>query len=197
MTREGLVAGPLLLATASGAWFTAPVLMAVAGVLALGFLYCQARILRASRGIPAWRQAEIVPFIFATGLAEGAGLYLAVGSQSAWLASLALAACLVREGAWFAYTRGLARSGAAAPALAVLSSRQTKALRLLQVTALAGLALSLALGVNAGIALAGLLAAIGGWGIKHVLITRAAFTRSASIPFTPVRGRGESRTLAE
>ncbi len=195
MTRESIVAGPLLLVAAAGAWFVVPAAMIIAGLLALGFLYCQARMLRASRGIPAWRQAEIEPFIMATGLAEGAGLYLAAGSQAAWLAILALAACLLREGAWFAYTRGLARSGAAAPALAVLSSRETKALRLLQIAAPAGIALSLALAASTGIALAGLLAAATGWGIKFVLITRAAFTRGFSISFSPVRGRGTGRTL--
>ena len=115
MTRESIVAGPLLLAAAAGAWFAVPAVIAIAGLLALGFLYCQARILRASRGIPAWRQAEVVPFIVATGLAEGAGLYLVAGSQSGWLAGLALAACLLREGAWFAYMRGLAGSARRRP----------------------------------------------------------------------------------
>lgn len=194
MTREAIVAGPLMLLSAAGAWLAVPAAMIVAGVLALAFLYCQARILRASRGIPAWRQAEIVPFIMATGLAEGAGLYLAAGAQFEWLAVLALAACFLREGAWLAYMRGLARSGAAALALAVFSSRQTMALRLLQIAAPAGIALFLAPGANAGIALAGLLAAVTGWGIKLVLITRAAFTRGFSVQFSPVRGRPSGRS---
>ncbi len=195
MTRESIVALPLLLAGSAGALFAEPAVMLLAGVLALVFLYCQARILRASRAIPAWRQAEIVPFIVATGLAEGAGLYLAAGSQSAGPAAFALAACLAREAAWFAYRRGLARSGVAAPALAVLSSREAKTLRLFQVAALAGLAMSMAAGTDAGIALAGLLVAATGWGIKALLITRAAYTRGAAIQFTPVRGRGKGRSI--
>lgn len=196
MTRESIIASPLLLVAAAGAWFALPALMAVAGLLALGFLYCQARILRASRGIPAWRQAEIVPFIIATGLAEGAGLYLAAGSQALWVAALALGACLFREGAWFAYMRGLARSGAAAPALGVLSSNRSKALRAIQLAALAGIAVSMVLASGAGLMLAGLLAAVTGWGIKLVLITRAAFTRGFALQFSPVRGRGAGRPLA-
>ncbi len=189
MTRESIVAGPLLAAAAAGAWFAIPALMLLAGALALGFLYCQARILRASRGIPAWRQEEIVPLILATGIAEGSGLFLAAGSQSGWFALLALAACLAREGTWLAYMRGLTESGVAAQALAVFSSRGCKALRLVQLVALAGLALAMVLGTGPGIALAGLLAAVTGGGIKFVIVTRAAFTRSASIPFSPVRGR--------
>ena len=33
-------------------------------------------------------------------------------------------------------------------------------------------------------------AAVSGWAIKALLITRAAFTRGASVPHAPVRGRG-------
>jgi phenylacetyl-CoA:acceptor oxidoreductase 26-kDa subunit len=183
------VAGPLLASAAAGAWFANPALILLAGILALGFLYCQARILRASRGIPAWRQAEIVPLIFATGIAEGAGFFLAAGSQSSLFALLALAACLAREGAWFVYMRGLAQSGAADKALRVYTSLGTKALRVVQIAALAGLPVAMVLDSEPGIALAGLLAAATGWGMKFVIITRAAFTRSATIAFSPVRGR--------
>lgn len=122
MTREGIVACLLLLVGAAGAWFVWPAAMIIAGLLAFGFLYCQARILRAARGIPAWRQAEIVPFIIATGIAEGAGLYLAVGSQSVTVSCFALAACLLREAVWHAYLRGLACTSTTAASLAVLSS---------------------------------------------------------------------------
>jgi phenylacetyl-CoA:acceptor oxidoreductase subunit 2 len=195
MTRESIIAGPLLLTGAAGAWFASPAAMVLAGVLALGFLYCQARILRAARAIPAWRQAEIVPFIVATGFAEGAGLYLAVGSQALVMAGLAVAACAAREAAWLAYSRGLLRSGAPAASLAALSSQEFKAFRLLQAAALIGLMLSLALGGSGWMRLAGLLAAVSGWGIKALLVTRAAVTRGPAIPFTPVRGRGASRTI--
>ncbi|CAA7617003.1 Phenylacetyl-CoA:acceptor oxidoreductase (fragment) [Candidatus Terasakiella magnetica] len=52
----------------------------------------------------------------------------------------------------------------------------------LWIAALAGLPL-------AGL-LAGLLAVGAGWGLKALLITRAAFTRGAAISHAPVRGRG-------
>ena len=39
------------------------------GFFALLFAWCQARILKASKGIPAWREPRAVPFILATALA--------------------------------------------------------------------------------------------------------------------------------
>ena len=75
MSREAFVATllfPAGLAAAAGlapfAWLSA--------LLALAFVYCQARILKAARGIPAWREPLVVPLIVTTGLAEGGGLFL-------------------------------------------------------------------------------------------------------------------------
>jgi hypothetical protein len=44
--------------------------------MAGAFLYCQARILRAAKGIPAWRTPWVVPLIVLSGLAEGGALLL-------------------------------------------------------------------------------------------------------------------------
>jgi phenylacetyl-CoA:acceptor oxidoreductase subunit 2 len=44
-------------------------------------------------------------------------------------------------------------------------------------------------------ALGGGLAALGGWGLKVILVTRAAFTRGLRIPFTPSRGRGPTAAV--
>jgi phenylacetyl-CoA:acceptor oxidoreductase 26-kDa subunit len=78
--------------------------------------------LGAARGIPAWRQAGFVDFIFVTGLAEGTGLFLVLGSKSAAPAALALGTFLLREIAWLAYLRGLNQKHAPALSLAVLST---------------------------------------------------------------------------
>ena len=194
MTREGILAGPLALCvlgfvvTGHGA-FLIPVM-----VLALGFIYCQARILRASRGIPAWKQPEIVPFIMATALAEGSGAFLALGEASSVWIALAVLAGLAREGAWWAYGRGLLHSKAPAATLASLKSPTARSLRVVQ---LGGLVLILAAVVApASVAmLGGLMAMASGWGIKALLVTKAAFTRGPIIRHTPVRGRGLSRTV--
>jgi phenylacetyl-CoA:acceptor oxidoreductase subunit 2 len=70
MTRESIVA-PLLFASGVATVAIDFRFVVVTAVLAAGFLYCQARMLQASRGIPAWCQKESVPLIVATGLAGG------------------------------------------------------------------------------------------------------------------------------
>ena len=75
MTREGFAAlllMPVVLAAAAGL----PGFDWLAAVLALAFVYCQGRILKAAKGIPAWREPLIVPLLVFTGLAEGGGLWL-------------------------------------------------------------------------------------------------------------------------
>lgn len=193
MTREGILAGPLALCALGFVVTGQPVLLAVILVLAGGFLYCQARILKASRGIPAWKQPEIVPFIIATGLAEGTGAYLVLGEASMVWISLALIAGMAREGAWWAYRRGLFQSNAPAGTCACLASPTARALRAAQLAGLAAILLGFAPAPMA--ALGGALAAMSGWGIKALLVTRAAFTRGPRITHTPVRGRGISRVV--
>ena len=92
MTREGILAGPVMAAAAAALVLGQPLLLALAVALAAGFLYCQARMLRASRGIPAWRQAEVVGLIAATAWAEGAGaaLLLVLLAAAAAASSVAL-----------------------------------------------------------------------------------------------------------
>ncbi|CAA7626264.1 phenylacetyl-CoA:acceptor oxidoreductase [Magnetospirillum sp. SS-4] len=194
MTREGIIAGPLAAATAGYVVLRLPLLLPAIMILAAGFLYCQARILKASRGIPAWKQPEIVPLIIVTGLAEGTGLFLLAGTAFAPWAALALAAGLAREGVWWTYRRGLLAAKAPAGTLQALDSPSARALRMAQLAALPLLAAAL-FGVTPAAALGGLLAAASGWGIKAVLVTRAAFTRGPLITHTPVRGRGISRDV--
>src|SRR5207237_791870 len=109
MSRESVAAVALFLLGAGliaglrwRAWPTA--------VAALVFLYCQARILGAARGIPAWRAPLTVPLLVATALAEGVGLFAVVASWTqppatfAWaLAALAI----VRSLLWFAWRLAL------------------------------------------------------------------------------------------
>jgi len=204
MTREGFVALLLFaagLAAAAGAgglaWVTWVTWATwVTALLALAFVYCQGRILKASRGIPAWREPAIVPLIVATGLAEGGGLFLlthplhGLGTQ-AMMAAFA-AALMVRWLAWLSYRRRLA-TGAAPRALAQLD----RAGAVLQTF---GTYLAFALVAPAGIglvggsvagllaALAGLAAAVTGAWLKYTLITRAAYNQGFALAHLPVRG---------
>jgi len=191
MTRESMLA-PLLFAAGAATVFDAR-FAALAAALAAGYLYCQARMLHASRGIPAWCQNESVPLMLATGVAEGTGLYLALGDASVAMIALALCAGIVREVAREIYRRALFRAKAPAGTLAWFSLREEK---LLTVTRLVAIALLLAaLGGWPTAAFGGLLVVATGWGLKTMLITRAAFTRGHVIQHTPTRGRDASHVV--
>jgi phenylacetyl-CoA:acceptor oxidoreductase subunit 2 len=195
MTREALVSLVLFglglgLVAGFEAWGP-PVVLA-----ALGFMYCQARIVQAARGIPAWREPLTVPLLIVTGLAEGAGLFwLATawqGRAGAMLAALFGALVLARWLLWRAW-RSRVAACAAPKALAVidrngrslqwLGGAASLALIALPATGLVGGAWAAAL-----LALAGVLVAATGLLFKFTLITRASFNQGFALQRLPVRG---------
>jgi len=168
MTRESFAA-LLLFALGIGAIFV-PSALPFAAAAAAAFLYCQARILRASKGIPAWRAPEVVPLIVFTGLAEGAGLALFFSVDDFLVAFFALAVA-ARFVAWRRY-RAAVPSKALEPAgKALVWIGTVVALALLFVPPLSGLA-----------------ALAAGWWLKFALVTRASFNQGFSLPHLPVRG---------
>lgn len=194
MTREGILAGPLLAAAAAAAWFGQPLLLVPAAILAGGFVYCQARILRASRAIPAWSHVRTVPLILLTALAEGTGAFLVLGEPSTAMIAAALAAAVVREAAREAYRRGLVEAKAPEGTLAWFTRPEVRLLQVLRLAALVLLAAGLA-GFSQAAVAGGALAMLTGWGLKAIMVTRAAYTRGAAIPRTPTRGRSVSRAV--
>ncbi len=62
---------------AAAVLFNLPAAFWIAGLLGLVYVYCQARMLHANKGIPAWRHASCIGMIVATSLAEGVGLVCA------------------------------------------------------------------------------------------------------------------------
>ncbi len=197
MTREAMAAIPLF-----GFGFLAVVLNSTAlSLLAAGFglffLYCQARILFASKGIPAWRQKGIVALIGATGLTEGVGLFAAVATVAGWqgplfYAVVALLAVLIaaRFYFWHAYRQALGKTGAPTGAFQALDSGLARLSAPAQLLIIALLIASLAL--PPVLAIAGLLALATGWAFKITLITRAAFNQGYAIDRMPARGAGSS-----
>jgi phenylacetyl-CoA:acceptor oxidoreductase subunit 2 len=145
-------------------------------------------MLHASKGIPAWCQNEVVPLIVATGLAEGTGAYLVVANTPVILTAVALAAGIAREVARESYRRGVIRAKAPAGTLAWFSLREEKLLTAARFVSIGLLALALA-GLVSPV-FGGLLAVLTGWGLKAMLIVRAAFTRGHVLEHTPTRGRG-------
>ena len=175
MTREAFAAA-LVFPLGIGA-MVLPQAAIGAALAAAAFLYCQARILRAAKGIPAWRAPQVVPLVVATGIAEGAGIAL-VFAQDFLTASALGFAVLARVLAWGRY-RAAVRSDALEPAGRAL----------VQLGTIAALLLVL---MSFYVKEAALLAAVavigtGAW-LKLALVTRAGLTQRFALPRLPVRG---------
>jgi phenylacetyl-CoA:acceptor oxidoreductase subunit 2 len=198
MSREAWVAG--LLFPLGGACLLWPQLMPLMAVPAVVYLYCQARILHAAKGIPTWRDALIIPLILSTGLVEGAAFFLLLataftGGAPEWVPALLLAAVAARLLAWMAYRRKLTADGAApVEAAQVLMGFNLP-------FTLGGNALPAMLAIAAGalpqladvaLVMAAAAAVAGGWALKVVIITKAAQNQGFAIARTPVRGDGLS-----
>lgn len=176
MTRESFVA--LLLFSFGAAALAKPLpFLPLAALTALAFVFCQGRILRASKGIPAWRAPQVVLLIIATGLAEGAGLALLFSAAPELLAWLVLA-LILRVYAWVCYAAAAPNAALEAPGKA-----------LVQIGTVGALAVALAaLWLPAAAPLAGALALAPGLWLKYALVTRAALNQGFALRSAPVRG---------
>jgi phenylacetyl-CoA:acceptor oxidoreductase subunit 2 len=191
MTREALVAIPLIILGLAGAWFGWRALVLVAAVFGLVFLYCQAHMLNAAKGIPAWQAPKIVPLMITTGLCEGAGLFLATeffqspaspGMASILAAYALLALIIARFWIWLAYRNSLADGDAAELAVATLRGINSLFIGLGHALPTSILVGSLVLPDQGAIlhALAGLFALAGGWMLKFTIVTRAAYYQGSA-----------------
>jgi len=206
MTREAAAAAVFLALAVPSQWVGSAALTAIAGAAGLAFLYCQARILKAAKGIPAWRSRRIVPLIVTSGLAEGAGLFLTAAALLPAYAPVlrpAVAAFVlliaIRALAWRAYRRALAASGAPTRTLEIIAA---SAWSMTLFGMLAPLALALAAHLLPGaqvplLMLAGLSACLAGSACKVLLITRAAFNQGFALAHVPMRGSGRAGAPAK
>ena len=194
MTREAL-AGIALFAAAIAAFFMPGATTETAlGLCALLFAWCQARILTASKGIPAWREPRIVPFILSSALSEGAALAvvltLAYGARNMLAYGLLAAALLARAGAWTLYCARVAPKLTGAPR-AALEAVTPKMLWFGTFGSIALIAAASALPRPYALPLAGLAALVAiaaGWHAKHTIVTRASLNQGFALPALPVRG---------
>jgi phenylacetyl-CoA:acceptor oxidoreductase 26-kDa subunit len=181
MTRESLVALILFGFGISYLAIDDSWLQYAAALAALAFVYCQARILRAAKGIPAWRAPQVVALIMTTALVEGTGLLMFVNSDLL-ATSLITTAVIARAVAWSGYWSALKQPGSRA-------ALEPAGKILMQLGTLAPLALLLgAYYVPVAAPLAGLVAIAAGWRFKYVLVTRAALNQGFALPQLPVRG---------
>ncbi|MDP1612122.1 MAG: DmsC/YnfH family molybdoenzyme membrane anchor subunit [Sulfuritalea sp.] len=204
MTREAVVALGVFAAGGLALLTGASTLIVCAGLLGVGFLYSQARILAANKGIPAWRHPASIPLMVATGLAEGAGFLSCVASFTAsgpGATVLLGLLVLIAARAWFwkTYLGGMVADGAPDAALGVLNALAPRFLlfghvlpALVVMAALAGMPGRAALTLAAGI-----LVVASGWTMKFTLVRRAAFTQGLSLQRLPVRGKGPAGPVAK
>ena len=198
MTREAFVAGVLFPLGASALIW--PDLAKLVWIPAVAYLYCQARILEAAKGIPTWRSPLILPLTIASGLAEGAGALLVLGTlvldggAPEWVAGTLVATIAARIFVWMFYRRRMVEGEAPVEAAAVL-------IRFSMPFTLGGNIIPIAFLVIAGIqpdiraaalAAAGLAAMAGGWAMKIVIVTKAAQNQGFAINHSPARGGGTS-----
>ena len=181
MTRESFAATLLFAFAAIELFFHSRVILGGAAVAALGFVYCQARILRAAKGVPAWRAPQVVALIMTTALAEGSGMLLLMSSDLL-VVSIFTAAVIARGFAWSGYWAALKQAGSR-------TALESAGKVLIQAGTLAPLALVLGgVFLPQAAMLAGIAAIIAGWWFKYVLVTRAAFNQGFALPQLPVRG---------
>ena len=205
MTREAFVSTWLLPVTLFAVVTTGPLWpapsLAVAAIwvtafLAALYLYCQAQILHASKGIPVWRHPSLIPVIITTGITEGAGIILIttslLGSLYVWIMVLLVALLLGRWLGWRRYVADLTDTGAPVKALDVLNNAAGPINMAGHLAPVILMILGLFIGpLGVWFVIVGaLLAVLGGWWLKFVVIARAAFNQGFALPLTPVRGAG-------
>lgn len=194
MTREAF-AGIALFGITIVAFFRPGLWTEIAlGSFALLFAWCQAMILKTSKGIPAWREPRVVPFILATALSEGAALAVvlafAYNKPSPLAYGLFALALLGRAGAWYTYVVRLAPKLSGAPQAALTSVTPVLFwFGTLAALALAALAAALPRHFAVPLALASAGAAIlAGWHAKRTIVTRASLNQGFALPNLPTRG---------
>jgi len=178
MTRESFAAALLFALGLPFLVFKQSYLLYGAAIAAAAFLFCQAQILRAAKGIPAWRAPQVVLLVVCTGLAEGAGaaLFFAAGTGMLLVFSVAVAARVL---AWMRYRNAVKNASLQRAGGVMVWLGSTAPLLLLVLFARSP---------GWAAPLAGLAALAGGWWLKYVLVTRASVNQGYALPHLPVRG---------
>lgn len=199
MSREVYAVGLFYPLVAAMLLWPNPALYILIAATAAAFLYCQGRILQASKGIPAWRVPMTVAMIVATGLFEGVGalLFLATALDAEIaggpIAAGVLAVLASANAALWQLYRAEARANGIAPlarrAIAALTPPLCVVGHALPFLGALGALLwpALAPVLLAG---AGLGAIVGGLSWKFVFITRIGHRQGFDLPWVPQRGSG-------
>ncbi|NKB36896.1 MAG: phenylacetyl-CoA:acceptor oxidoreductase [Gammaproteobacteria bacterium] len=189
MTREGSVGTILMPLALAGLFMDIPGLVALSGILGLLYLFCQGRILLASKGIPSWREPAVVPLILSTGLSEGSGLLIltlyAIGMApiQGWVFFSFIAFLAFRTYSWTTYLGKLNGSKAPKKTLSILNGINPLMLWGANVAPIALLLTSMFISTYTGLlsCLAAALAVAGGWYMKFTIVARASQVQGYSL----------------
>ena len=197
MTREAVTALFLFASGGLALLTLQPAVLSLAGIFGLIYVYCQANMLAANKGIPAWRHPRSVPLMMTTGVAEGAGFLACIMSLTNaaaghWPLAGLMLLILLRAWLWKRFVAGLAAGAAPDGTLKVLNGINARLLSLGHVLPLIALAAAVAgvPGQAAWVLLAGIAVVASGWWLKFNLVRRAAFTQGLALLHLPVRGQG-------
>ncbi len=195
MSREAALA-PLLLGSGGLALLGVAAALPLAALLALAFVYCQARILQAAQGHPGLARAA--DRAAAGGHRPGRGCRPVLAVRALVGPGRQCAVAGLRRGAGVALRArsvvvpALGRGACAARALRAVNQagHAFNAGSLLPLAIVLGVwATPLPPGWSVALqALAGALAALGGAGFKFMLVTRAGYNQGFALPHLPVRG---------
>lgn len=204
MSREAIAASLLFPCALLRIALGSAIFAFVSAIVALLFLYCQARLLKAAHGIPAFREPTIVPLIFTTGLVEGAAILIlivsAIGLAAAPLILLTAVGLAARFIIWRVYRSRLSAPGAAPKETAAALGAIDAPLALVgHLMPLLFIAIALSVPSIAGpcAALGALLALGAGWYLKFIIVTRASYAQGFAIPHSPARTHGYGRAGAK
>lgn len=199
MTRETYAVAAFYPTLLADLIWPSDILHLALAVEAAAFLYCQARILPAAKGIPAWR-APLMPWmLIATGLFEGAGLLAiaadlvpSVRGTAIYAAGVGGVLAVLNALLWQRYFATAKANGIGPLARAQLVDL-TIGLRIVgHALPLLGFALFLSLFPATPFvgAIAGLGALVGGAWWKVTVITKVCHQQGFALPKVPQRGSG-------
>ncbi|MBT3332306.1 MAG: 4Fe-4S dicluster domain-containing protein [Rhodospirillaceae bacterium] len=199
MTRETYVVAAFYPTLLADLFWPADILHLALAIEAAAFLYCQARILQAGKGIPAWRAPQMPWMLIATGLLEGAGL-LAIATTlhpdlrgaTPIAAGLGGALAAINAILWRNYMANTSVNGIHPLPRKALAAINTPLRLIGQVLPLLGFAAFLGLWPTQPLvaALAGLGAVAGGIIWKMTVITKASHQQGFALSKVPQRGSG-------
>ncbi len=196
MSREVWAVGMLYPLIAANFLWSSPQLWLATGFAGAAFLFCQARILYAAKGIPAWRVPLIPALVIASGLTEGAGaamLALTTLGQTTLPPALALLSLILvpaTAALWYIYVRRAPQNRIPAMARDVLTGITDVLLMWWAVAAVILLACLLLAPPPAYFAFAGIMLIATGAIWKTMVIVHASHQQGFVLPQAPGRGSG-------